>query len=1710
MSVEKDGVTQVPFPGLERVIHGNGAVAYVMGQVCGGVIGYPITPSTEISEIFEAYRADGGRNVWGKQPFFFEPEGEHSAQSGALGSALTGGMYISNASSSQGILYGLESHYVTAGKKIGGFVLQVAARVVSKHALNVMAGHDDVYALSSSGYTILFGSNPQEAADLAAISYRVSALSLIPVANAMDGFATSHMQSEARLPEPQLLKQYLGDPEGRIPAPTLAQEMLFGAKGRAHQLQQFLIRHKNALSQEGFTQLNAMVQERHEHYELHEHYEHDEHDTEGDFSSQEYISTLRFMPESLREPWKRQWRYAFAKGSRQRVPALVDIHNPGTTGPVQNQPDFQSGSVDHQSHFVSAVPAFVNQAMAEYGALTGRHYAPTKGWLLEDADYVMISMGSVSDDVEAVVDYRRRQGKRVGSLSIKLFVPFPEAEVVQALAGKRVVTVLERSDRPMLTGMVSQALFKGVQNRQQLRYVDIPALSETPLICTAVFGLGGHDLQPRHLMAAFRNMEHGQSVPLFYLGSQFFQEEPTAEMSALQEKLRAAYPETELMAMESEENPRLLPKEAIRIRFHSVGGYGTIATGKLLTDILAAVMGLHSKSAPKYGSEKSGSPTNFYLTLSPQPIKITNAELEEVEIVLSPDHKVFQHTNPLHGVVEQGIFMMQSHEEPLEVWKQLPATSRQLIRDKQIQFFIVDAFGIAKENAPTKTLQVRMMGIAFIGAMCGNVERIFAQTSKEQILARIQEQIQDKFGGKGDHVVVGNMAVIKQGMVATKRVNYTDQRYHETEQGCDDCDDCDDVSSLPLDVSLSASMVTRKPVSAYAGLFDSDYFEKTVFTPFKQDSIGETPVFPGAGLFIPIATAAWKDKGLFRLQVPEFKAELCTGCLECSISCPDVAIPSNVHDIHDLLRISIKQLDLPEQRQEVWSNLVMPLSKRLRESYQAWSATDFKPFHEMVKDAGLPLESGIAFDRAVILEDFNRLIQILATFPVAKTKAFFDAVGQDGVKEAGLFSVVIDPWKCTGCLECINVCGPGALVEQKESRERTLARQTTFQFLSKLPNTPARFYQSALQNDGDIKRFILNRHNYYALTGGHGACRGCGEVTALRLFITLNRAFHHSRYQPYITTLKEVLDALTAKLMSAPIPDNSSENSSDHTRRLRIEKARRVLEKSLYDYESGPTGYGPANAVFANATGCSSVYGSTLPFNPYTDPWVNSLFQDSAPLAKGMYEGLAAKFAETFKAMRIARLELQDHYDPGLHDEFFDRFTWCDFSREEHGLMPAVCTLGGDGANYDIGFGALSRVLSTTTPLKVIIVDSGVYSNTGGQASTASFVGQDSDLARFGTVFRGKADGRKQLSLIAAFHPKVLVVQTSVGFQNHFLQHCLKLLNHSRSPALLNIYTPCQSEQGIGDHAATQRARQAVECRLYPLFVHDPDAGDSLAQRFDLSGNPDRDQDWSKTTLSYVDAEGQAQLLEIPFTPADFVMNEGRFKKHFHPIKSQGELLPLHQYIERDRAQCQGLVPFVWSVAQDKSLQPVEVSPAMVQLTQNCLSFWRVLQSLSGLSVAQMEVEHQQEITAWRHRYEQSLQERENSMDAIARGMSELAAGARVSADGLGDAFMDASVAPLTQTGNTTVTNSTVAESLPLVSIAEADRSKCNNCKRCYQEIAELFECTTILENGTAKPVSRVIPGALRLYEGTPERLSRLQRIANECDAEIIQFNRPA
>jgi len=1638
------------YPGIPSVIHGNGAIAEVMGHVCGGVIGYPITPSTEISEIYEAFRATGGCNVWGHHPFFFEPEGEHSAQSGALGAALTGGKYISNASSSQGILYGMESHYVTVGHRAGGFVLQVAARVVSKHSLNVMAGHDDVYALLQSGYTILFGSNPQEAADLAAISYKISATSLIPVTNAMDGFTTSHMLSETLMPEPALLKEFLGDPQGRIKCPTVAQEMLFGAKGRVFQLKHYIAKHEHDLTPTGHTGIAAFLDKNADAVET---------DNEGKLVAK----TLEFIPEELQAQWKRQWVNSYEKGTRQRVPALVDVHNPGLTGPVQNQPDFQAGSADHRTHFVRDVPRFVREAMSEYSALTGRDYAPIKTYFCEDAETVMIGLGSVTDDAQAVAKYLRGQGKKVGVISVKLLQPFPEAEVVAALKGKKAVTVLERCDVTALTTFVTGALYKARENADGVRHEGIPAITVAPKITTAIFGLGAHDLQPRHLIAAYKNMETKQA-PFIYLGSQFFSKNASPRVAALQAKLKAAYPETELMGLETEANPNLLPKGAFRIRFHSVGGYGTMATGKLLTDILASALDLHSKAAP----------TNYYITLSPEPVLQSNADIEDVEIVVSPDHKVFIHSNPLRGIVEGGTFILQSQLSPVEVWKELPPNTRKTIRDKKIKFFIIDGFAVAKPHAPTPELETRMMGIAFIGAICGHVDRIVSGATHEAMLEKIRKDLTKKFGAKGTAVVEGNITVIKEAFEATKKVDYTAPEFAEIEKA--------PAKVNAKTVAISAGMCQAGRPTASSNFLDHQYYDDMVAAPFRDGTIAEAPVLPGTGLFMPSGSAAFKDKGLFRRDVPEFIADLCTGCMECALICPDAAIPNTVHDIRDLLNTAIRQLDIADAQREALREQVPALSDAAREIYRA--EKDAKPFNEVVAAAAEKIDT----DNATLKRNLGKLAEALKVFPVARTRPFFDAMEKAVPGSGGLYSVTIDPWKCSGCLECIEVCGPHALVGRQQDAPLLETLQTRFEFLSRTPNTPGRFIDGATKPDGETKRLMLDRNNYYTTTGGHGACRGCGEVTAIRMVTGANHAIHERRRKEHIKELEGLIENLNTKLATV----------TDAARKARIEKTVKTLEKRLFNFETGPSGNGPSASVIANATGCSSVYASTFPFNPYNDPWVNSLFQDTPAVAKGLFEGIAAETTDDIRALRTAKLELADEYDAAVHDKFFKTFAWADFTQDELSLMPSVFSIGGDGATYDIGFGALSRLLATSTPIKVMVLNSGGYSNTGGQASTSSLTGQDADLARFGAAHHGKQEDRKELGLIAAFHPNVFVAQTTSTMQGHFLKSVMEYLNHNDSPAVLDAYAPCQAENGIADSAGSVHGKMAVESRTSPVFVHDPRRGADLHSRFVLDGNPDITKDWATTSIEYIE-DGATKLLEVPLTPADFAATEGRFKKQFRKLSADAVGVPVAEYIDLSAADQLGKTPFIWSTDAEKKLVKLEVSPALIHLVLERRKYWRTLQVLAGLDVAKLDADHKAELDALQQQYKHAVDDRETSIDSIARAMSELAASSNAPASGGIAALMPGGSAPAKAAAQAAPTNGGA-----FVSLADEDIAKCNNCKTCYQDLGELFEKTKIVVNGETKEVGHLIPGVLGRVKETPELKSKVARVAANCDAEII------
>jgi pyruvate-ferredoxin/flavodoxin oxidoreductase len=362
--------------------------------------------------------------------------------------------------------------------------------------------------------------------------------------------------------------------------------------------------------------------------------------------------------------------------------------------------------------------------------------------------------------------------------------------------------------------------------------------------------------------------------------------------------------------------------------------------------------------------------------------------------------------------------------------------------------------------------------------------------------------------------------------------------------------------------------------------------------------------------------------------------------------------------------------------------------------------------------------------------------------------------------------------------------------------------------------------------------------------------------------------------------------------------------------------------------------------------------------------------------------------------------------------------------------------------------------------------------------------------------------------LIAAFHPKVFVTQTSTALQGHFMKTLMEFLNYHDSPALLDVYTPCQPEHGIGDAASARNARLAVESRMSPVFVHDPRRGDALHDWFSLDGNPEVTKDWMSRTIEYVDADGSSKLMEMPLTPAHFAFEEGRFKRQFTPLGDEANQVPLHEFIDLSELERSGKIPFICTTDDDLHLIKLSVSPTIVELVEDRRKSWRMLQSLGGLDLSQLSTAHRVELDHWRRQYEDSVTQRESSIDSIARAMSELAAASNAPASGIIDLtslMSGPSSSAMTAAPAKAATAPPNGVATALVSISDSDMEKCTNCKTCYQDMSELFEKTKIVVDGEAKEVARVIPGALANIKVTPELIARAQRAAANCDAEIIR-----
>src|SRR3989338_8515460 len=433
----------------------------------------------------------------------------------------------------------------------------------------------------------------------------------------------------------------------------------------------------------------------------------------------------------------------FMEDPKKKLFNFMNPDNPLMTGVVQNQDSYMKGKVA-QRFFYDKVPGALKQAMEEFESLTGRKYDLVEPYCLDDADFAIVGMGTAMETVMATVDFLRKTTKlKVGALNITSFRPFPSQEIVSALKNVKALSVIEKCDVPLMQSNPLTVEVKAAFSDSGLKI---------PTIYSGVYGLGGRDVRPSDFMATFHMMKEGKRKQKF-------------------SSLGIPYKDT----LPREKEVDIRPENTFSMRGHSVGGFGSVTTNKVMATLVSDLFGLYVQAFPKYGSEKKGLPTNYFLTISPQKVR-THCELEHGEFVALNDINAFNLGNPLSGLSKDGmVFIQTNKKDPKEVWKSIPDWAQKTIKEKGIRILALDTVHIAKEISSRQDLIQRMQGIVLLGIFLKSTP--FAKhkkMSEGDLFKGVEESLRKYFGKRGENVIADNLKCVKRGYEEVFEVTYND------------------------------------------------------------------------------------------------------------------------------------------------------------------------------------------------------------------------------------------------------------------------------------------------------------------------------------------------------------------------------------------------------------------------------------------------------------------------------------------------------------------------------------------------------------------------------------------------------------------------------------------------------------------------------------------------------------------------------------------------------------------------------------------------------------------------------------------------------------------------------------------------------------------------------------------------------------------------
>ena len=513
---------------------------------------------------------------------------------------------------------------------------------------------------------------------------------------------------------------------------------------------------------------------------------------------------------------------------RQR--ALSPDH-PVVRGTSQN-PDVFFQARETVNPFYDAFPGLLQDAMNAFARLTGRQYRLFDYVGAEDAEHVLVVMGSGADTAEETVLQLQQQGEKVGVLKVRLYRPFASQAFLEALPKTtQAIAVLDRTKEP---GADGEPLLKDVATAILDGFNDgsLP-MGSVPKVVGGRFGLSSKEFTPGMVCAVLENLKQDKPRHHFTIG--------------IHDDLgNTSLPWDEASAPNAN-------KDNIQCLFYGLGSDGTVSANKNSIKIIGEQTNLYAQGYFVYDSKKSGAVTVSHLRFGKQPIRSAYLIGDNSAQFVGCHQTVFLEKYDMLAKAAPGsVFLLNTAEAPEAVWNTLTEKAQQQMIEKNIRFYVIDAYKVAQDNGMGRRINTVMQTCFFA---------ISGVLPKDKAIAEIKASVEKTYGKKGRHIIRRNFQAIDNTLEALQQVQVPEQ-----------------VSS-------------HSHIREIAAANEPDFVKQvTAEIIAGRGDLIKVSQLPADGTY-PTGTAKIEKRNI-GLEIPVWDEDLCTHCGKCAFVCPHGVIRS--------------------------------------------------------------------------------------------------------------------------------------------------------------------------------------------------------------------------------------------------------------------------------------------------------------------------------------------------------------------------------------------------------------------------------------------------------------------------------------------------------------------------------------------------------------------------------------------------------------------------------------------------------------------------------------------------------------------------------------------------------------------------------------------------------------------------------------------------